>query len=191
MVELSEMEKLGLTRMSKVVDLRNGGQAPKSRAMDVLGGPSDPPGIHQTIFVEFAHYESAAKKIGMTDPYDYSAPHEIRKIVRELGIDLRPTPPAQPVAIQEAATPTFLSEIAVKAELAKTNLPDSAKEWLMESQYKDEAALKEAIGRATERVKKLTGSGQPFAQGQTTATQVAEVDVNKRLDEIDKRYGLR
>jgi len=58
-----------------------------------------------------------------------------------------------------------LAKEAVEAALAETNLPKVAKEWLAEGTYADEAQLQEAVGKAVERVKKLTGAGEPFGQG--------------------------
>ena len=70
------------------------------------------------------------------------------------------------VAMAEAEPqPEPLAQEAVEAALAETNLPQAAKEWVAEGTYADEAQLQEAVGRAVERVKKLTGSGQVFDEG--------------------------
>jgi len=61
--------------------------------------------------------------------------------------------------------PEPLAQEAVEAALAETNLPKIAKDWVAEGTYADEAQLQEAVGKAVERIKKLTGSGEPFGQG--------------------------
>ncbi len=115
------------------------------------------------------------------------------------------TPPAPPVQEAQTTPPlslpvaeientsAFLAEADVKKSLDATNLPQSAKDWLAESQYKNEKELKEAVARATDRVKTMTGSGQPFALGASTApaqTRISEADYQKKLNDIDARYGV-
>jgi len=99
----------------------------------------------------------------------------------------QPAPPAHPVVLSEAAR---------DAVIDKTPLPGVAKDWLKESAYSDEAELSEAIKRAIERVKKLTRSGQPFAQGLEAApanVSLEEVEKQKtaRFNETMRRYGLK
>lgn len=72
------------------------------------------------------------------------------------------------VAMAETATkpePELLDKEAVETVLAEAKLPQVVKEWVAEGTYADEAQLQEAVKKAVERVKKLTGSGEPFGQG--------------------------
>jgi hypothetical protein len=108
-----------------------------------------------------------------------------------------PPPAPTPAPIQETqppAAPVRLAEQDVKQILAQTNLPKAAQSRLLAEAYADDKALREAIETEIEYVKTLTGSGAPFAQGQTTPpapTKVSEADYQKSLDAIDRRYGLK
>lgn len=70
------------------------------------------------------------------------------------------------VAMAESESePEPLAQEAVEAALAEAKLPQVVKDWVAEGTYADEAQLQEAVKTAVERVKKLTGSGEPFGQG--------------------------
>jgi len=89
--------------------------------------------------------------------------------------------------------PEPLAKEAVDAALAETNLPQVAKDWVAEGNYADEAQLQEAVQKAVERVKKLTGAGQPFGQGGSKpASEQAMTDdeYDERFQKIQERYHL-
>jgi hypothetical protein len=107
------------------------------------------------------------------------------------------TPPAATAtqavdtATAENAAPTFLAEADVKAAVEATNLPKAFKSALSAAQYKDEPALDASIAEAVAEVKALTGSGQVFGQGGTSAPAAAplsEADHIKAVDGIIKKY---
>jgi len=94
---------------------------------------------------------------------------------------------------QEREEPQKLEEAEVAKLLSETNLPSASKKRLAEGEYEDESALREAILAEVEYVKKLTGSGQPFAQGGGTAPgeeQMSEADYDTAYDDILRRHGL-
>ena len=67
--------------------------------------------------------------------------------------------------------------------LSESKLPTEAQEWLAEAEYFDERELMDAITKARNRVKKMTGSGKPFAHG-------AKLNENEPTDpEAAKRRG--
>ncbi len=117
---------------------------------------------------------------------------DLRAMIDKMGAMEESEMPAAPAPETKLV---FLGEAEIKAELDKSKLPDAAKDWVSEKQYKDAEELKQSISVATERVKKLTGSGQPFGLGQAkTVAQISEAERikqhNAALDEIDKRHGL-
>lgn len=86
-----------------------------------------------------------------------------------------------------------LSEDAVASILSESNLPDPAKERLTGAEYEDEGAVEAAVQREVDYLKEITGSGEPFAQGQTqppAEKRIGEADLQKRFDAIDRRHGL-
>ena len=99
----------------------------------------------------------------------------------------------QAVEEQEPEAPELLAESDVQEMVEKTNLPEFAKRALQAAEYENEDALGAAIAEAIDEVKKLSGSGQVFGQGQTAQPQepVSESDIQERLDAIDTRYGLK
>lgn len=100
----------------------------------------------------------------------------------------------QPAAASAPAAPALLAEAEVKRLVGETNLPDAAKARLAERPFKDEAELRTAIAAEVEYVKKLTGAGRPTNLGATAPAgeqRISEADYNKRLDDIDRKYGIR
>ena len=61
------------------------------------------------------------------------------------------------------------------------------KDWVAEGTYADDAQLQEAVKKAVERVKKLTGSGEPFGQG--SSKPLAEQGMTD--EEYDAAYQAR
>lgn len=105
-----------------------------------------------------------------------------------------PVAEAQPAAASAPAAPVLLAEAEIKRIVGETNLPDVAKARLTERQFKDEKELREAITTEIEYVKKLTGAGKPTNLGSTTPAgeqRISEADYQKRLEDIDRKYGLR
>ena len=84
-----------------------------------------------------------------------------------------------------------LAEAEVEQALAETKLPATFQKAIKAVEYESAEELQTAIAEATEEVKKLTGSGRPFAQGSSTAPQkrMSEEEVQKAFDEIDQRHG--
>jgi len=70
----------------------------------------------------------------------------------------------------DVTEPTFLSEQEVADFLDKRRLPAVVRERLGAGQYQDETGLQEAIDEEVAYVKQLTRSGQPFGQGESTAS---------------------
>lgn len=95
---------------------------------------------------------------------------------------------------QEPEAPRKLAEAEVEKLVEATKLPGAFKAALKAARYDDEAAAKAAIAEATEEVKKLTGSGKVFAQGDTQPVQdkpLSEKDRIVRFNEIMDRVGGR
>ena len=92
---------------------------------------------------------------------------------------------------QEEQAPQQLAEAEVAKLLSETNLPSTARKRLVQGEYEDESALREAILAEAEYIKALTGSGQPFAQGGRVQQQEETKPLDERLAEIDARYGLQ
>jgi hypothetical protein len=87
----------------------------------------------------------------------------------------------------------MLAESEVQELVEKTNLPEFAKRALQAAEYENEDAVSAAIAAAVREVKKLTGSGQVFGQGQSEPQgqePVSEADVQSAMDDIDRRHGL-
>lgn len=94
---------------------------------------------------------------------------------------------------QREEAPQKLEEAEVEKLLSETNLSIVSRKRLAEGEYEDESALREAIMAEVEYVKKLTGSGQPFAQGGGTAPgeeQMSEADYETAYADILRRHGL-
>ena len=83
--------------------------------------------------------------------------------------------------------PEPLAQEAVDAALAEAALPQVVKDWVAEGTYADDAQLQEAVKKAVERVKKLTGSGEPFGQG--SSKPLAEQGMTD--EEYDAAYQAR
>jgi hypothetical protein len=94
---------------------------------------------------------------------------------------------------REQEAPQTLAEAEVEKAVDATKLPAFVKTALKVREYKDEAELEEAVETATKEVAKLTGSGQPFAQGGGTAPgkeEMSEADYETAYAEILRRHGL-
>ena len=94
---------------------------------------------------------------------------------------------------QQEKAPQKLEDAEVAKLLSETNLSSVSRKRLSEAEYEDESALREAILAEVEYVKKLTGSGQPFAQGGSTAPgeeQMSEADYDTAYADILRRHGL-
>lgn len=88
---------------------------------------------------------------------------------------------------------TYLAESEVKAALEASRLPQQAQARLTESQYLDTEALKTAIEQERAYIKELTGSGRPFAQGESSATDeeiMSEAEYDEAYADIRRRHGL-
>ena len=84
-----------------------------------------------------------------------------------------------------------LNEKEVAGILADTNLPESAKTYLAETEYEDEAALKEVVTKHIEYLKAVTGSGKPFGhEGGSEATMTDE-QYDARYGQIMESHGVR
>lgn len=87
---------------------------------------------------------------------------------------------------------TYLAESEIKEILTASRLPQQAQGRLAEGQYLDAEAVKAAIEQERAYIKELTGSGKPFAQGETAPTdaQMSEADYDAAYNDILKRHGL-
>lgn len=86
----------------------------------------------------------------------------------------------------------YLAEAEIKELLEASRLPKQAQGRLIESQYLDAEALKTVIEQERAYIKELTGSGKPFAQGDTAPTDatMSEVDYDAGIDDIFERHGV-
>ena len=99
------------------------------------------------------------------------------------------TPPEEPKA---EAPEKPLAEKEVAGILDETNLPESAKTYLAEGEYGDEAGLKEAVAKHIEYLKAVTGSGKPFGhEGGGAEVTMDETEYKKRYDGIMESHGVR
>jgi len=87
---------------------------------------------------------------------------------------------------------TYLAESEVKAALEASRLPQQAQGRLAEGQYLDAEALKAAIKAERAYIKELTGSGKPFAQGDTAPADatMSEADYDAGINDIFERHGV-
>jgi hypothetical protein len=87
---------------------------------------------------------------------------------------------------------TYLAESEVKAALEASRLPQQAIGRLAEGQYLDTEALKTTIEAERAYIKELTGSGRPFAQGDTAPVDatMSEADYDAEYDDIMKRHSV-
>ena len=90
-------------------------------------------------------------------------------------------------------TPVLAAE-SVTGLLAESGLGADAIKLLAARPYQNEQEVNAAIGEMTAFVKRLTGSGQPFAQGKTTAVAVHERTPQEEIASyraIKEKWGLR
>jgi len=87
---------------------------------------------------------------------------------------------------------TYLAESDVKEMLEASRLPPQAQERLAEGQYLDADALKAAVEQERAYIKELTGSGKPFAQGETAPpdAQMSEAGYDTAYADILRRHGV-
>jgi hypothetical protein len=115
-----------------------------------------------------------------------------------------PAPSNEPVqlatVVAEGATPpawpTKLASECVKSILAEAALPEPTTERLAEREYETEDALKAAIVAEVAYIKEVTGAGKVVGNGPSAAPEpVAPAarleERQKKLDQIDERFGLR
>lgn len=90
----------------------------------------------------------------------------------------------------EVSESESLAEAEMEEALAETNLPAAFKAALGKVEYADADVLSAAIAEAITEVKALTGSGQPFGQGETRpvdrAATLAERDAAK--DAVNRKW---
>jgi len=94
----------------------------------------------------------------------------------------------------------MLNRATVARQVAASGLPHAAREWLAESEYRDERDLRAAIQRAGKRVAEIrrdmamtkqSAIDQKYQIGKTSReVQIHEIS-SPAFDELDKRYGLR
>jgi hypothetical protein len=105
-------------------------------------------------------------------------------------------PVEEPEAEDEEEPPTeaALSAEAVNELLKESGLGEDAVRLLSVGAYKDNEAVSDAIAELKRIIKRASGSGQPFAQGNTEPaqepTQITEADRTERYRRIKQRYGL-
>ena len=88
--------------------------------------------------------------------------------------------------------PVFLAEAEIKTFLEASRLPQQAQARLAEGEYLDEEALRAVVDTERAYIKELTGSGKPFAQGESASTDatMTEAEYNEAYDDIRRRHGL-
>ena len=95
--------------------------------------------------------------------------------------------------LAEGEQEQMLAGEEVKRLLSESHLPKPSQERLAEAEYGDEEAVQDAIKAEKEYVKKVSGSGEVFGQGSSTAPQeerMSEADVQSAMDDLDRRHGL-
>jgi hypothetical protein len=105
---------------------------------------------------------------------------------------------AEPVAaaVTETVTePVQLERSVIAAELSKTNLPAASVTSLVLRDFSSLEELAQAISSEVERIKQVTGSGRPFALGESAAAKTATQPVTRALveasvDAVNSRYGF-
>ena len=123
----------------------------------------------------------------------------------ETGEQPQETPEAEPVETTEptdeqpTAEPedTEPAEAALPAEridelLSESGLSEDARR-LLARPYDSEQAVQDAIAEFKRIIKRASGSGQPFAQGETAPAQqttITEADRVARYRRVKERYGL-
>lgn len=95
--------------------------------------------------------------------------------------------------VEEAAPPVYLDEAAVSEALAKTNLPAASALALLKGEYLDAAALVSAISAETKRIKEISGSGRPFAMGESSAVSnaakpIPRQKIEETMDKINSKF---
>ena len=86
----------------------------------------------------------------------------------------------------------YLAEAEIKTLLEASRLPRQAQGRLAEGQYLDVEALKTVVETERAYIKELTGSGKPFAQGESASTDatMTEAEYDEAYDDIRRRHGL-
>lgn len=96
--------------------------------------------------------------------------------------------------VEGADVTEYLSPEDVQNFLSETGLPEVAREWVAEGQYETEASLSEAADRAAQRVKKLTGSGQPFGRGSGSGggggKPLSEEEYEAEMQKVFSEHGV-
>lgn len=91
------------------------------------------------------------------------------------------------------------TEVVILAEgdaaqiIEASTLPATAKKRLTGQKYETEQAVVNAVVAEVAYLKEITGSGKVFGQGisaEPTEQRLSEADLQKRLDEVDRRHGL-
>lgn len=88
--------------------------------------------------------------------------------------------PAQQAVTEQAP----LSEAEVQAGLP-AGLPGPARDRLLAGRYADAAALGAAVVAEVAYVKALTGSGKPWGQGETQASEPVELTEEQKLERFN------
>lgn len=103
-----------------------------------------------------------------------------------------PEPESTPES--EPPAPAALSPEAVREALAETNLPGKSVLALLAGQYADEAALSGAVQAEIKRIKELSGSGRPFAMGETAPVTsrrpASRAEIEEVMDQVNSRFGI-
>ena len=102
-------------------------------------------------------------------------------------------PQESPEANTEVEAVAALSNERVTELLTESGLSNDAQK-LLTREYDNEQAVQDAITEFKQILKKASGSGQPFAQGDTQPTaqkiELTEADRRKRYASIVKKHGL-
>lgn len=90
--------------------------------------------------------------------------------------------------------PEPLGADVVEGLLSESGIPATFKEAIRRGVYADEDAVKAAIVEMETEVKRLSGSGQPFGLGASSAAKESAAEKEKQLNEayanIEARYGV-
>jgi len=86
----------------------------------------------------------------------------------------------------------YLAEAEIKTLLEASRLPQQAQNRLAEAKYLDTEALKTVIESERQYIKEITGSGKPFAQGDTApvSTVMSEAEFDAEYDDIMRRHSV-
>jgi hypothetical protein len=104
------------------------------------------------------------------------------------------TPATETPAVETPVAPIALTVAEIGEALSKVTLPAKSVIALMTSTYETAEALQGAITAEIQRVKETSGSGRPFALGESASNQSpvfsSSAKIEETMDLVNKKYGI-